>query len=66
MIKVSKFGPVYRVKATRPDVPRDWSSLMPLGAREVVEELIRHGASLHAAYDAMFECDPMRAAQELR
>ncbi|MDO9338862.1 MAG: hypothetical protein EON95_16745 [Caulobacteraceae bacterium] len=66
MIKVSKFGPVYRVKATRPDVPKDWSSLMPLGAREVVEELIRHGASLHAAYDAMFEADPLRAARELR
>ena len=66
MIKVSKFGPVYRVKATRPDVPKDWSSLMPLGAREVVEELIRHGANLHDAYDAMFEADPLRAARELR
>ena len=66
MIKITKFGPVYRVKATRPDVPRDWSSLMPLGAREVVEELIRHGASLYDAYDAMFEADPLRAAQELR
>ncbi|MDB5471858.1 MAG: hypothetical protein JWR84_3418 [Caulobacter sp.] len=66
MIKITKFGPVYRVKATRPDVPRDWSSLMPLGAREVVEELIRHGASLYDAYDAMFEADPLRAARELR
>ncbi|MBI1407203.1 MAG: hypothetical protein GC145_13890 [Caulobacter sp.] len=66
MIKISKFGPVYRVKATRPDVPKDWSSLMPLSAREVVEELIRHGAHLHQAYDAMFEADPVRAAMELR
>lgn len=66
MITVSKFGPAYRVKATPPEVPRAWSSLMPLGAREVVEELIRHGASLHAAYDAMFEADPVRAARELR
>lgn len=66
MIKVSKFGWVYRVQATPPEVPKPWSSLMPLGAREVVEELIRHGANLLDAYDAMFECDPMRAAQELR
>lgn len=66
MIKVTKFGPVYRVKATPPEVPKAWSSLMPLGAREVVEELIRHGAHLHDAYDAMFAADPLRAAQELR
>jgi len=66
MITVSKFGPVYRVKATPPEVPKAWSSLMPLGAREVVEELIRHGANLHDAYDAMFEADPLRAARELR
>ncbi|NBU27348.1 MAG: hypothetical protein EBS42_03775 [Caulobacteraceae bacterium] len=66
MIAITKFGPVYRVKATPPHVPRPWSSLMPLAAREVVEELIRHGAHLHDAYDAMFEADPLRAAQELR
>lgn len=96
MITVTKFGPVYRVKATPPEVPKTWSSLMPaervrrkwsrfrrptrsqlknpalfpkekgLGAREVVEELIRHGASLHDAYEAMFEADPLRAARELR
>jgi hypothetical protein len=66
MITVTKFGPVYRVKATPPEVPKTWSSLMPLGAREVVEELIRHGANLHDAYEAMFEADPLRAARELR
>lgn len=66
MIKVSKFGFTYRVKATPPEVPKPWSSLMPLSAREVVEELIRHGAHLHDAYDAMFEADPVRAATELR
>jgi hypothetical protein len=66
MITVSKFGPVYRVKATPPEAPKSWSSLMPLSAREVVEELIRHGVSLYDAYDAMFEADPLRAARELR
>lgn len=66
MIKITRIGPVYRVKATRPHVWKDWSSLMPLAAREVVEELIRHGCRLTDAYDAMFEADPQRAAMELR
>jgi len=47
-------------------VNKPWGSLLPLNARNVVEELIRHGCSLQDAFDAMVNADPTRAALELR
>lgn len=66
MIAITKLGVAYRVKATPPEVTRAWGSLLPLNARGVVEELIRHGCSLQDAFDAMVVADPARAALELR
>ena len=66
MITISNFGLAYGVKATPPEVTRAWGSLLPLNARNVVEELIRHGCSLQDAFDAMVVADPARAALELR
>ena len=66
MITISKLGIAYRVKATPPEVTKAWGSLLPLNARNVVEELIRHGCSLQDAFDAMVNADPTRAALELR
>ncbi|MFZ5669353.1 MAG: hypothetical protein ACOY4K_07650 [Pseudomonadota bacterium] len=66
MIAISKLGLAYMVKATPPEVKKPWGSLLPMNARNVVEELIRHGCSLERAFDAMICADPDRAAKELR
>ena len=66
MIVIHKLGIAYGVKATPPEVSKPWNSLLPLNARNVVEELIRHGCSLQDAFDAMVVADPARAALELR
>jgi len=66
MIAINKLGIAYMVKATPPEVTKPWGSLLPLNARNVVEELIRHGCSLQDAFDAMVTADPARAALELR
>ncbi len=68
MIRIAKFpfGAGYMVKATPPEVWKPWSTLLPLSPANVVEELIRHGASLREAFDAMVLADPRVAAGELR
>ena len=68
MIRIARFplGHGYMVRATPPEVWKPWGNLLPLSPANVVEELIRHGANLHDAYEAMFEADPLRAARELR
>lgn len=66
MIAINKLGVAYMVRATPPEVTRAWGSLLPMNARNVVEELIRHGCSLEQAFDAMVVADPARAALELR
>jgi len=67
MIRIAKFpfGHGYTVKATPPEVWKPWSSLLPMSASNVVEELIRHGCGLREAFDAVLIADP-RAAGELR
>ena len=66
MIAINKLGVAYMVKATPPEVTKAWGSLLPLNARNVGEELIRHGCSRERAFDARVVADPARAALELR
>lgn len=67
MIRIAKFplGGGYMVKATPPEVWKPWGNLLPLSPSNIVEELIRHGASLQQAFDAVILAAP-EAAGEFR
>ena len=63
MIRIAKFpiGQGYMVRATPPEVWKPWGNLMPMSPANVVEELIRHGASLREAFDAVILAAPEAA-----
>lgn len=67
MIRIAKFplGRGYMVKATPPEVWKPYGNLLPLSPANIVEELIRHGASLREAFDAVILAAP-EAAGEFR
>lgn len=67
MIRIAKFplGGGYMVRATPPEVWKPYGNLLPLSPSNIVEELIRHGASLRDAFDAVIAHAP-EAAGEFR
>lgn len=61
MIRIAKLGGAYMVQASPPEVKKAWRPLLPMSARGVIEELVRHGCGLHQAMAALIEADPRGA-----